>query len=150
MVDEQKGNENGDDATNGGKGQQYWNVLINNYSTNSTCQHIERMQAGALNHLLDMKQKQANLGEARSARKQAADTARQGNFILAFTVFTVIFTPLSFAAAYLAIPDNSGTSRTARILGIAESATLAVVIPVLVYLTWSDHIGAKNLNKVKT
>lgn len=38
-----------------------------------------------------MKQKQANLGEARSARKQAADTARQGNFILAFTVVTVIF-----------------------------------------------------------
>ena len=43
LVDEQKG-----DATNRGKGQQYWNVLINNYSTNSTCQHIERMQADAV------------------------------------------------------------------------------------------------------
>lgn len=48
LVDEQKGDENGGDVTNGGKGQQYWNVLINNYSTNSTCQHIERMQADAV------------------------------------------------------------------------------------------------------
>lgn len=48
LVDEQKGDENGGDVTNSGKGQQYWNVLINNYSTNSTCQHIERMQADAV------------------------------------------------------------------------------------------------------
>ena len=48
-TDESKNlDENGGDVTNGGKGQQYWNVLINNYSTNSTCQHIERMQADAV------------------------------------------------------------------------------------------------------
>ena len=51
-----------------------------------------------LNHLLDLKQKQANASEARSARKQAEDTAvqaeqttKQGKTVLVFTVVTIIF-----------------------------------------------------------
>jgi hypothetical protein len=32
-----------------------------------------------LNHLLDLKQMQANLWEARSSRKRAEETAKQGN-----------------------------------------------------------------------
>lgn len=38
------------------------------------------------NILLDLKQKQANISEAKSGRKLAEDTSRQGNTILVFTV----------------------------------------------------------------
>jgi len=76
-----------------------------------------------LNHLLDLKQKQANVSEALSARKQAEntsrqaelaaghaergaeqaelahkqaeETARQGKTVLVFTVITIIFVRLS-------------------------------------------------------
>jgi hypothetical protein len=87
-----------------------------------------------LNHLLDLKQKQANIDEASSASKQAQEatrqaqeTANQGKAILVFTVVTVIFvsppistvsflsinihtytcnckTPLSFMAALFSLP----------------------------------------------
>ncbi|PQE25595.1 ankyrin repeat protein [Rutstroemia sp. NJR-2017a BBW] len=85
----------------------------------------------SLNHLLDLKQKQANVSEALSARKQmeslaqqaeaantlaensyeqtvlaadqAAESARQGKTVLVFTVITIIFLPLSFMAAFFAI-----------------------------------------------
>ena|ERR1700760_3030966 len=42
-------------------------------------------------HLLDLKQKQANLWEARSARAQAEETANQGNTLLLFTIVTIVF-----------------------------------------------------------
>ncbi|KAG9248494.1 hypothetical protein BJ878DRAFT_27946 [Calycina marina] len=85
----------------------------------------------SLNHLLDLKQKQANVSEALIARKQAEkmaaqaeiaaqhaekgmdqaelayklsmDSARQGRTVLLFTVITIIFLPLSFVAAFFAI-----------------------------------------------
>ncbi|RDW57478.1 hypothetical protein BP6252_13738 [Coleophoma cylindrospora] len=83
-------------------------------------QQMESLAANthqAINHLLDLKQKQANASEARSARKQAEatrlmaeeaakqslDSARQGKTILVFTVITIIFLPLSFMAALFAI-----------------------------------------------
>ncbi|KAK3056434.1 hypothetical protein LTR09_002941 [Extremus antarcticus] len=50
----------------------------------------------SIKDLLDLKQKYANA-------MQAADTARQGQTLLVFTVVTVIFLPLSFLAAFFAI-----------------------------------------------
>ena len=44
-----------------------------------------------LNHLLDLKQKHANVQEARSSRRQADDTAKQGDTLLVFTLVTIIF-----------------------------------------------------------
>jgi len=41
--------------------------------------------------LLDLKQKQASVTEAISARQEAKETARQGQTILLFTVITIIF-----------------------------------------------------------
>ncbi|KAH8599991.1 hypothetical protein B0O99DRAFT_347159 [Bisporella sp. PMI_857] len=51
----------------------------------------------ALEDLLDLKQKQANVSEARIARIS-------GNTITVFTVVTIIFLPASFMAAFLALP----------------------------------------------
>ncbi|KAF7558197.1 hypothetical protein G7Z17_g15 [Cylindrodendrum hubeiense] len=45
----------------------------------------------SIEHLLDLKQKQANVWEARMSRERAEETAKQGNTLLVFTVVTVIF-----------------------------------------------------------
>jgi Mg2+ and Co2+ transporter CorA len=50
--------------------------------------------------LLDLKQKYANA-------LQASDTARQGQTLMVFTIVTVVFLPLSFTAAFFAIPIES-------------------------------------------
>jgi hypothetical protein len=49
-----------------------------------------------LNHLIDPKQKQANLDEAVSAHMQAKDTANQGAIILIFTAVTIIFVSILY------------------------------------------------------
>ncbi|KAG4432903.1 hypothetical protein IFR05_011621 [Cadophora sp. M221] len=49
----------------------------------------------SLNDLLDLKQKQANVSEARSQRQQAQETARQGQTLMLFTVITVFFLDIS-------------------------------------------------------
>lgn len=59
-------------------------------STNNLIKNI-RIKRLQLQDLLDLKQKQANVAEARSQRHQAEETARQGKAILLFTVITIIF-----------------------------------------------------------
>ncbi|CAG8962177.1 hypothetical protein HYFRA_00005226, partial [Hymenoscyphus fraxineus] len=51
-----------------------------------------------LKDLLDLKQQQASVVEAREAVKQGEETLRQGRAIMLFTVITIIFLPLSFFA----------------------------------------------------
>lgn len=60
--------------------------------------------SSSLLNLLDLKQKQANAFEARFARDQAAGTVRQGQIIMVFTMVTIVFLPMSFLAAWFAIP----------------------------------------------
>ena len=57
-----------------------------------------------LNHLLDLKQKQANAWEARFAREGAEQTQRQGNVMFVFTIVTIVFLPLSFIVSLVALP----------------------------------------------
>ncbi|OBT97503.1 hypothetical protein VE01_04518 [Pseudogymnoascus verrucosus] len=45
----------------------------------------------SINDLLDLKQKQANLSEAQSSRKQAEETAMQGTTLMVFTIVTIVF-----------------------------------------------------------
>lgn len=40
---------------------------------------------------MDLRQKHANLSEAREARKQTVETGRQGNTIMVFTIVTILF-----------------------------------------------------------
>ncbi|RYC55422.1 hypothetical protein CHU98_g10785 [Xylaria longipes] len=67
----------------------------------------------SLNHLLDLKQKQANFNEARDTRKlanEADNRARAGEeqnqLLFVFTMITVVFTPLSFVTSFLAVPSQ--------------------------------------------
>jgi len=48
-----------------------------------------------LNHLLDLKQKQANLDEAAASSEEAKTAAVQNQAVLVFTVVTVIFVSCS-------------------------------------------------------
>ncbi|KFZ08726.1 hypothetical protein V502_09205 [Pseudogymnoascus sp. VKM F-4520 (FW-2644)] len=57
----------------------------------------------SINDLLDLKQKQANLSEAQSSRKQAEETAMQGTTLMVFTIVTIVFLPMSFLAALFAL-----------------------------------------------
>lgn len=72
-------------------------------------QEVDRMDKQAkriydsIRDLLDLKQKHANAFEASYARIQAAETARQGQTLMVFTIVTVIFLPLSFIAAFFAL-----------------------------------------------
>ncbi|KAF9873836.1 hypothetical protein CkaCkLH20_08570 [Colletotrichum karsti] len=65
--------------------------------------YVEQMDDSAgrlyrhLEDLLDLKQKQANVYEARTMRVS-------GNTITVFTIVTIIFLPASFMAAFLALP----------------------------------------------
>lgn len=62
--------------------------------------------------LLDLKQRQANVDEARLARYQADLTSAQSRAVLVFTVFTVIFLPLTFFTGLFGMNINewSGTA----------------------------------------
>ncbi|VUC22350.1 unnamed protein product [Clonostachys rosea] len=64
----------------------------------------------ALNFLVDLKQKQSNVMDARATRIQAhasfnmaVEAKKQGATLMIFTVVTIVFLPLSFMAAFFAI-----------------------------------------------
>lgn len=67
---------------------------------------LERMRTDAAHvhqsvlNLLDLKQKEANIDEARSSRRNAEETASQGRTLMIFTVVTIVFAPLSFFTSY--------------------------------------------------
>ncbi|KAK4096298.1 hypothetical protein N658DRAFT_501729 [Parathielavia hyrcaniae] len=63
--------------------------------------NLERRQANTrsqLRELLDMKQQQAGIIEAKAAIRRADETVVQGRSIVVFTVVTIFFLPLSFFA----------------------------------------------------
>ncbi|KAJ5887567.1 hypothetical protein N7495_007608 [Penicillium taxi] len=53
--------------------------------------------------LLDLKQKQANIFEAKNSRKQSEETAKQGVAIMVFTLVTIVFLPASFLTSLFAL-----------------------------------------------
>ncbi|EPE32023.1 hypothetical protein GLAREA_12105 [Glarea lozoyensis ATCC 20868] len=70
---------------------------------------IEHMVLGArdvynaIYHLIDLKQKQANITEARYARREANSAAKEGRTILALTIVNMIFLPLSFMTSFFSL-----------------------------------------------
>ena len=63
----------------------------------------------AFKELLDMKQKQANIVEAHLAREQTEVAADQSRSVMIFTIFTIIFLPLSFFASVFGINSKEWT-----------------------------------------
>ncbi|KAL8811206.1 MAG: hypothetical protein Q9200_001989 [Gallowayella weberi] len=90
----------------------------------------------AFKELLDMKQKQANIVEAHLAREQTEVAADQSRSVMIFTIFTIIFLPLSFFASVFGINARewSGESHNLGIHTIfvyMGSISLAVIIVAL-------------------
>ncbi|OKP10792.1 hypothetical protein PENSUB_3612 [Penicillium subrubescens] len=86
----------------------------------------------AVETLLDLKQKQANVDEAKMARWQAEETQNQSRSLMVFTIFTVIFLPLSFFTSLFGINvrEWSGTPENltiAQMLEIAAPASFAII-----------------------
>lgn len=122
---------------------------------------LERMRGQAtsveasLAHLLDLKQKHANAFEARFARDQAQLTAKQGQTILVFTIVTIIFLPMSFIAAFFAIPFAEFSATGAPALHLAFVAKymfpigFAVSVPLVAVALAVDDVGIF-IRKVRT
>ena len=90
----------------------------------------------AFKELLDMKQKQANIVEAQLARKQTEVAADQSRSVMIFTIFTIIFLPLSFFASVFGINARewSGTSTNPGLRTIfvyMGSISVAVIVIAL-------------------
>lgn len=90
----------------------------------------------AVETLLDLKQKQANVDEAKMARWQAEATQDQSRSVMVFTIFTVIFLPLSFFTSLFGInarewsgtPENLTLSEMFEIGAPASFAIIAVAL----------------------
>ena len=90
----------------------------------------------AFKELLAMKQKQANIVEAHLAREQTEIAADQSRSIMIFTIFTIIFLPLSFFASVFGINARewSGVTQNLRlhtILTYMGSISIAVIVVAL-------------------
>ncbi|RDW70932.1 hypothetical protein BP6252_07495 [Coleophoma cylindrospora] len=100
-----------------------------------------------LKDLLNLKQQQANVLEARITRRQATSTGEQGKTIMVFTVVTIIFLPLTFMTTVfqlniieyprITIPATSPTGsdlvgmRQNYVFGIVVGVTALMAIPLL-------------------
>ena len=86
----------------------------------------------AFKDLLDMKQKQANIVEAHFAREQNEVAAEQSRSVMIFTVFTIIFLPLSFFASVFGIQSKEWSGgnypKLRTIFTYMGSISLAVII----------------------
>ncbi|KAK1671862.1 hypothetical protein BDP55DRAFT_675020 [Colletotrichum godetiae] len=92
-----------------------------------------------LEDLLDLKQKQANVFEARNTRVS-------GNTITVFTIVTIVFLPASFMAAFLALPILEYPSVGDDKMGLAYAVkntvitTVAVAFPFIVFALYVNPI----------
>lgn len=99
----------------------------------------------AFKELLDMKQKQANIVEAHLAREQTEVAADQSRSVMIFTIFTIIFLPLSFIASVFGINSRewssnggSGYLPLQQIFTYMISISLAVIVIALL-VAFSRH-----------
>ncbi|KAK4185296.1 hypothetical protein QBC35DRAFT_18484 [Podospora australis] len=115
------------------------NVLVANIK------EVEGMASDAeqlrkeLHELLDLKQKVANVWEARFSRIGSEETRRQGNITMLFTFVTIVFLPLSFLSSVFAIqmdifPHDEESGEISwpadRALGYLFGVSFAVILPL--------------------
>ncbi|KAL4910309.1 hypothetical protein BDW74DRAFT_173767 [Aspergillus multicolor] len=112
--------------------------------------HISEMRENAIvaqkavENLLDVKQKQANVDEAKLARWEAEVTQSQSRAVMVFTIFTVIFLPLSFFTSLFGINarewSGEPTNLTLRtMLTISGPTSIAVIVSALL-IAFSERL----------
>ncbi|KAF4123894.1 CorA-like Mg2+ transporter protein [Geosmithia morbida] len=130
---------------------------------------MERLQTktrAQVRELLDMKQQQANIIEAKAAIRRADESVLQGRSIVVFTVVTIFFLPLSFVSSVFGMNaielSNDGLTPLSTqfkymfgisaaviilSLSIAFSEWIRTAISVtfsLVYISVQDRMGWRN------
>lgn len=107
---------------------------------------MERLQTktrAQLRELLDMKQQQSNVIEAKAAIQRADESVLQGRSIIVFTIVTIFFLPLSFFTSVFGMnaPElsNDGVMplRTMLIVMFSISAVVIIVSLALAFSTWT-------------
>ena len=88
----------------------------------------------AFKELLDMKQKQANIVEAHLAREQNEVAADQSRSVMIFTVFTIIFLPLSFFASVFGINAREWSSQPNNYPSLKNIFIIMIVISLAVII----------------
>lgn len=105
---------------------------------------VRRMEGQArqayemLKDLLDLKQQQANVLEARQSRKQAVIAAKQGKVVLVFTVVTIVFLPLTFMTTIFTLNVSTFPRETVPATDILPASTTLdgrYVFPLIVGIT---------------
>ncbi|UNI22508.1 hypothetical protein JDV02_008392 [Purpureocillium takamizusanense] len=151
-------------------------VLNTNLARLDRMESLTTKAVQSLRTLLELKQQHASLSEAQSARRQtehmakqaslattynrkvanqislarrqAEETARQGNVILLFTVVTVVFLPLSFITSFFTVPiaafpyNDKDKMPVGFVLAIILSVSAGVSVPFV--------LVAFNLESVKS
>ncbi|KAJ6177983.1 hypothetical protein N7519_008444 [Penicillium mononematosum] len=102
----------------------------------------------AIDMLLDLKQKQANIVEAEFARKQSEDTAKQSDTIMAFTVVTILFLPASFLTSLLAL-DISDFPHVGDDVRFQGRVIFPIIFGVSISVSVSFAIIAYNASTLK-
>ncbi|KAK7409062.1 hypothetical protein QQX98_008766 [Neonectria punicea] len=98
-----------------------------------------------LEGLLQLKQQQASIIEAKAALKRQEESIRQGRAIMAFTIVTIFFLPLGFFAAFFGMNNND--INDAKWMSLNEQITYmfgvsALVIAISVGLAFSPWTRA--------
>ncbi|KAJ5653203.1 hypothetical protein N7490_000206 [Penicillium lividum] len=120
-------------------------LRIDEYRTQlSEMKENSHLAQKAVETLLDLKQKQANVDEAKMARWQAEETQNQSRSLMVFTIFTVIFLPLSFFTSLFGMNAREWSGEQANLpLGemfeIAAPASFAI-IAVALLLAFSQKL----------
>ncbi|KAI0009457.1 hypothetical protein F4779DRAFT_617633 [Xylariaceae sp. FL0662B] len=73
---------------------------------NGMDKHDHARDEAALENLLSLKQQQASIVEAKASLQRADESVKQGRAIMAFTVVTIFFLPLSFFATFFGMNNN--------------------------------------------
>lgn len=98
----------------------------------------------AVETLLDLKQKQANVDEMKLARWQAEATQNQSRSVMVFTIFTVIFLPLSFFTSLFGINARewSGVNENLPLSEMFEigAPTSFAIIAIALLLGFSEKL----------
>ncbi|KAL4785477.1 hypothetical protein BJX76DRAFT_324360 [Aspergillus varians] len=112
--------------------------------------HISEMRENAIGaqkaveNLLDLKQKQANVDEARLARWEAEVTQSQSRAVMVFTIFTVIFLPLSFFTSLFGVNvrewSGEPTNPTIRTMLVISGPTSLAVIGSALLIAFSERL----------
>jgi Mg2+ and Co2+ transporter CorA len=75
-------------------------------SSNSALGGQRLMNHSQINDILTLKQQQASVVQAWESVKQGDETVRQGRSIMFFTVFTILFLPLSFMTSVFGMNNS--------------------------------------------